>query len=1209
MFFDVFTFELRQQLARPVFWLVAAAFALLSIFEMAGPGVSLFGVHDGVLRNAPMVIANSLALMGILAMLPVGIFAAAAALRDEDAGSGDLVGCLPVTRRALLGGRLAAVFVLALAIMLVCAAGVATGNSLPGALGAAPAAFDAATFAWAFAVVALPAMLFVSALLFVLATATRSLLATYVGVIVLLVLLLASHVLMGGVRNQVLAALMDPFGAHTLQFVARYWTAAETNSRPVPFVGIVALNRVAWTLAGVALVAVLLGVDWSRRGERHAQAGRKDASQGSSAAGSAAAVATPACTLRHDAGAQLRQCLHVFALDARRVLAGTPFIVVLVLALLVVVLDLGARPTIYGVGTLPTTWAMVGSIRDNLTWLLGITVIFYAGELVWHERDIRVAHVIDAAPWPTWLAVAAKTATLWLAIAAFLACGGLVGICWQLAHGYTELQPGLYVGALALTWVRYAQLAALSIAVQTVCGNRIVGYALTTLWLVLVKFGPAAFGPQDHLVWYGTAPALLYSGFNGFGRFLTATLWFDAYWTALAVALLMLAGLFWPRGATQAWRARAREAVRRLRTPVAAGIGAALAAFVALGAWAFCNTHVINHPYDLHRIISARAGYEKAYASYRDLPQPRIAAAKLDIAIHPSTRSLDVSGTYTLVNRSGTAIDTLLVWYPTGFRVQSVAFAPHTVVSTDAAPHLVVYHLRQPLQPGAALPLRFALQLAVHGFTGEPTHTFLLANGSFFDNVLNADGTGHNVLPHIGYQPYLQLANPALRRRFGLPPAAASMAALDSPTARAQNGFASDADRVQFDVTLSTAMDQIAVTSGRLEREWTSGHRRYFHYVTTVPVASSLPVMSARYAVHHATWHDVGIDVYEPAGAGGNVGRTVRAARDALAYYTTHFGPYPFRTLRFVVMPYNYAVGAEAYPGLIAIRETGVGGPLAQPPRPDGIDPLYGILAHEVAHEWWAYQELPANARGGNLITESLAQYSELMVLKGRHGTAGLEPVLRQLLRTYLAARHRAPAPEAPLVSVGGADQGYIYYDKGALAMYALQDYIGEDTVDRALTTFLNATRGREAPYPLSTDFLAILEQTAGTQWKPLIDDLFTRTTLFDERLLSASARPLPGGRYAVTLRVHATMGETDDTGRQTRAKLNIPLEIGVFARSVDGNPASEKSLYLAKYPVADGDSIIKLVVEGKPYEAGIDPYHELIDPVASDNYAKVAIR
>lgn len=1211
MFGPVFRFELRQQLARPVFWLIAAAFALLSLFEMTGPGVALLGVHGGVVRNAPLVIANGLALMGVLAVLAVGVLSAAAALRDVDARSADLIGSLPVSRRALLGGRFVAVFVLALGIMLACVAGMAAGSALPGAYGAAPVALNVAAYTWAFAVVVLPATLFVSALLFVLATATRSLLATYVGVIVLLFLLLVSHELMGSVHSQALAALVDPFGAHTLQYVARYWTAAETNARLVPLTGVVAASRIGWTLAGLVLVGVLLGVDWGRRGERNARA---KADVGASAAvaepyGTASAVARPGCTytLQHGLSAHARQCAHLFAFDARRVIAGTPFRVVLVLALLVVAINLGSRPTIYGVGTLPTTWTMLQAIADNMTWLLGITVIFYAGDLVWRDHDVRIAHVVDAAPWPTWIATVAKIATLWLAVAVFLLCGGLLGVGWQLAHGYTHLQLGLYAGALALTWVRYALLAALCLAVQAVCGNRIVGYVLTALWLVLVKFAPVAFGPLDHLYWYGTTPRVLYSGFNGFGRFLAPALWFDAYWASLALILLVVAALFWPRGTAAPLRLRAREAARRCRAPVVAGLGAALVAFVALGAWAFYNTHVLNRPYDAQRVAQERAHYEKTYAHYRNLPQPRIAAAKLDIAIHPFARVLDIGGTYTLVNRTASPIDTLLVWYPGGFKVQSVAFAPHNVVSRDAAPNFVVYHLQQPLQPGATLPFAFHLKLAVRGFSNEPRDTFLVSNGSFFDNVLDADGDDHNVLPHIGYQPYLQLSNPAERRKFGLPPAPSSLAALDAPDARAQNGLAGDAGRVRFDVTLSTVADQTAITSGRLERTWTQGSRRYFHYVTAQPIASALPIMSARYDVHHAMADGVDIDVYEPAGKGGNVARTERVARDALNYYTAHFGPYPFATLRFVVVPYNYTIGAEAFPGVIAVRETSAAGPLTRPPRPDGIDPLYGTLAHEVSHEWWAYQEIPANARGGNFITESLAQYSELMVLKQRYGVAHMTPVVRQLLDTYLAVRHRAPAPESPLVSVGGADQGYIYYDKGALAMYALQDYVGEATVNRALRRFLDTTRGRGAPYPLSTDFLTTLAQTAGPQSQPLVDDLFCTITTFDDRMLSARAQPLGDGKYRVTLHVHAAMYRADGAGAETRAKLNIPLEIGVFVKPTRGGGLG-KPLYLAKYPVKDGDSTIVVTVDGKPYTAGIDPYNELIDANPSDNLLRVAI-
>lgn len=39
------------------------------------------------------------------------------------------------------------------------------------------------------------------------------------------------------------------------------------------------------------------------------------------------------------------------------------------------------------------------------------------------------------------------------------------------------------------------------------------------------------------------------------------------------------------------------------------------------------------------------------------------------------------------------------------------------------------------------------------------------------------------------------------------------------------------------------------------------------------------------------------------------------------------------------------------------------------------------------------------------------------------------------------------------------------------------------------------------------------------------------------------------------------------------------------------------------------GDSVITLTVDGKPYEAGIDPFNELVDRVSNDNRAPVTIQ
>ena len=90
---------------------------------------------------------------------------------------------------------------------------------------------------------------------------------------------------------------------------------------------------------------------------------------------------------------------------------------------------------------------------------------------------------------------------------------------------------------------------------------------------------------------------------------------------------------------------------------------------------------------------------------------------------------------------------------------------------------------------------------------------------------------------------------------------------------------------------------------------------------------------------------------------------------------------------------------------------------------------------------------------------------------------------------------------------------------------------------------------------------------------------------------------------------MHAAKVYVDGIGKETQAKLDVPVDIGVFAKAPDGKEQNEKILYLRKRDVADGDSTITLTVDGEPYEAGIDPYNKLIDRVSDDNRMRVTSR
>ena len=80
---------------------------------------------------------------------------------------------------------------------------------------------------------------------------------------------------------------------------------------------------------------------------------------------------------------------------------------------------------------------------------------------------------------------------------------------------------------------------------------------------------------------------------------------------------------------------------------------------------------------------------------------------------------------------------------------------------------------------------------------------------------------------------------------------------MKSPTdsgAWKNNYISHDADWLDYDATVSTAPDQIAITSGYLQREWMENGRRYFHYKMDAPILDLWAFQSARYATATDKW-------------------------------------------------------------------------------------------------------------------------------------------------------------------------------------------------------------------------------------------------------------------------------------------------------------------------------------------------------------------
>lgn len=82
-----------------------------------------------------------------------------------------------------------------------------------------------------------------------------------------------------------------------------------------------------------------------------------------------------------------------------------------------------------------------------------------------------------------------------------------------------------------------------------------------------------------------------------------------------------------------------------------------------------------------------------------------------------------------------------------------------------------------------------------------------------------------------------------------------------------------------------------------------------------------------------------------------------------------------------------------AFPGAIYFVENR--GDLTDIRDSTRFDIITRRMAHEVSHQWWGHQLSPSDVEGATMLVETLAKYSEQLVLRDRRGAPALEPLLQ----------------------------------------------------------------------------------------------------------------------------------------------------------------------------------------------------------------------
>ncbi|HUH32956.1 MAG TPA: M1 family aminopeptidase, partial [Daejeonella sp.] len=440
-----------------------------------------------------------------------------------------------------------------------------------------------------------------------------------------------------------------------------------------------------------------------------------------------------------------------------------------------------------------------------------------------------------------------------------------------------------------------------------------------------------------------------------------------------------------------------------------------------------------------------------------------------------------------------------------------------------------------------------------------------------------------NYFPDLGYDENNDITNSIERKMRG-------MKAQDPlPSLESETDDPFDHQFIDLQAVISTDGDQQAIGQGVLEKQWRQGGRNYFRYTTDRPIPFRFAVSSARYKVLKDRFRNIAIEIYYHPDHPENVSHLLKQAKQTIAYCEQNYGPYPHPLIRFAeVSAFAEGFAATAYPTTIYMKENG--GFHTKLDADQGNDVINQLAGHELSHAWWgSVQMAPEIKEGGWLMTETLAKYTELMLLRQSQGDTGVRTQVLQHLDAYASVR--SFSTETPLYKTT-YETPHLPYDKGTVVMYQLYQLIGEKAINQALNNLLRKFAYPNTP-PDTEDLLAELYRVSPLKLHPKIDKLFKKIITYDLKIGKAEATKNSEG-YGVTFA--ASISQYTQDGRGSRKAVRMDEDIEVLVETASGKTI------LQSFRPENGRLHGFLLLNELPVKVILDPYIKLMDVFQEDN-------
>lgn len=1198
MLLKMFAFEWRYFTRQPSFYVTSLIFFLLTFFATVSDSVQIGG-GGNIVYNGAFSIAQTLLIMGLFAMFLVINFVASTATRNDTSKMSELLYSKPINPLSYQLGRFLGSFAVVSTVFAFVPLAIFVGTIFGGLVGWVDPERLGETrlthYFTAYFYLSLPTLLVLSCFFYAAAIRFRSMMAVYLFAIALFILYSVSGQFSNEPEYRTMAALLDPFAFNTFGEVTRYWTMFDKNNTAIELNGILLENRLLWLTVSVVIMFVFGGfrkkirlpqnktILTKKQKNKNKNRTQQEIHDYSSLLVNN--ITTKSSGIQTAAHLRLR-----ISFEIKQVIFSAPFMVLGALAIFMLIASLIDPNGMFGTPNWPLTQSMISLIVDSTGLLMMIVLAYYSAEIVWRERNSGMGDIIDAMPVNNLTFWLSKVIAISLVLILLYIFGMAVTLVNQIIQGYDNFEISQYI--IRLGYVNLLPLiltAVLAFLLQVISPNKYIGMLLFVLFIISTLV-LSNFGFSHNMFQFSSAPRVFYSDINGYGTFLTSQHWYMLYWTGLTLVFASLGYALWHRGPAQSLKARLAKTGYYLGRSGKVTIVVGLIIFIGAGSVIHYNTRVLNEFMISDDREDLQADYEHKYVEFLNANIPTITKVNANVDIYPSERRINAVAKISLTNSSSKPITRFLVSQPRFTEKWGVEITGGSLGKVDLKYKTAWFTFDKPLQPGESRQGQLKAQREHHGFSDGTNDFSLVQNGTFIDN--------YSLFPTFGYREDYQLSDRHKRRKHDLSPLKRANK-LEDKRFYNQSFFGNGVGFIDFEATISTTEDQFAIAPGYLQSEKVEKGRRTFHYKMDSPMVNFYSIISAKLASKKERYKDIDIEVYYSKNHAMNVDRMIESVRDSIDYYTKSFGPYQHKQLRIIEFP-GYRSFAQSFANTVPYSENI--GFITDLRDPENIDPVYYVTAHEIAHQWWGHQVGAANVQGSAIISETLSQYSALMVMEKKYGKEKIRKFLKYELDRYLRGRSVEFLEEMPLYR--SENQQYIHYRKGSVIMMALKDRLGEQRLNTALHNFLTKYKYQSTPYPTTLDLIAFINQDADEQEQKFVSNLFEYISLYDLKTTNVKVQAVAGDvdMFDVTLTIEAALKRADGQGKETEIEFSDLVDIGLFSADPEDLSAHDFVMYLSKHQIKTGTNTITVRVKGKPKYAGVDPFVKLVDRDSADN-------